>query len=155
MQKKAVEDFNRAGKILKDNGLTLCYHPHGYEFQAHESGTLLDYIIKHTNTEYVSFEMDIFWIQFGGGDPVALLEKYGHRWKLMHLKDMRKGTKKDLTGLTSIENDVALGAGELDILSILKEAKRIGIKHYFIEDESSSILSQLPQSVAFLRSLKK
>jgi sugar phosphate isomerase/epimerase len=64
--KKAVEDFNRAGKILKDNGLTFCYHPHGYEFQAHESGTLLDYIIKHTNTEYVSFEMDIFWIQFGG-----------------------------------------------------------------------------------------
>jgi len=153
--KKAVEDFNRAGKILKDNGLTFCYHPHGYEFQAHESGTLLDYIIKHTNTEYVSFEMDIFWIQFGGGDPVALLKKYGHRWKLMHLKDMRKGTKKDLTGLTSIENDVALGAGGLDILSILKEAKRIGIKHYFIEDESSSILSQLPQSVAFLRSLKK
>jgi sugar phosphate isomerase/epimerase len=153
--KKAVEDFNRAGEILKDNGLTFCYHPHGYEFQAHESGTLLDYIIKHANTEYVSFEMDIFWIQFGGGDPVALLKKYGHRWKLMHLKDMRKGTKKDLTGLTSIENDVALGAGELDIPSILKEAKRIGIKHYFIEDESSSILSQLPQSVAFLRSSKK
>ena len=153
--KKAVEDFNKAGKILKENGLTFCYHAHGYEFQPYEDGTLLDYIFKNTNPEYVSFEMDIFWIHFGGGDPVALLKKYGSRWKLMHLKDMRKGIKKDLTGLTSTENDVAFGTGEIDIPSILKEAKKIGIKHYFIEDESNNIITQLPQSITYLKSLKE
>ena len=153
--KKAVEDFNKAGKILKENGLTLCYHAHGYEFQPYENGTLLDYIINNTNPEYVSFQMDIFWIQFGGGDPVALLKKYGSRWKTMHVKDMRKGTVKDLTGLTSPENDVALGTGELNLPAILKEAKRIGIKHYFIEDESSDIINQVPQSIKYLKSLKE
>jgi len=153
--KKAVEDFNKAGKILKENGLIFCYHAHGYEFQPYENGTLLDYIFKNTNPDYVSFQMDIFWIQFGGGDPVALLKKYGDRWKLMHLKDMRKGTKKDLSGLTSTENDVAFGTGEINIPSILKEAKKIGIKHYFIEDESSNIIAQLPQSIAYLKSLKQ
>jgi sugar phosphate isomerase/epimerase len=153
--KKAVEDFNRAGKILKENGLTLCYHAHGYEFQPYEDGTLLDYLFKNTNPDYVSFQMDIFWIQFGGGDPAALLKKYGNRWKLMHVKDMRKGTKKDLTGLTSVENDVTFGTGELDLPAILKEAKRIGIKHYFFEDESSSYATQVPQSVAYLKSLKE
>src|SRR6186713_493266 len=153
--KKAVEDFNKAGKILKENGLTFCYHAHGYEFQPYGDGTLLDYIFKNTNPEYVSFQMDIFWIQFGGGDPVALLKKYGSRWKMMHLKDMRKGIKKDLTGLTSVENDVALSTGELDLPAILKEAKRIGIKHYFIEDESSSYATQVPQSIAYLKSLKE
>ena len=153
--KKAVDDFNKAGKILKENGLTLCYHAHGYEFQTYEDGTLLDYIFKNTNPEYVSFQMDIFWIQFGGGDPVALLKKYGNRWKMMHIKDMRKGTKKDLSGLTSVENDVTLNTGELDLPTILKEAKRIGIKHYFIEDESSSYATQVPQSIAYLKSLKE
>ena len=153
--KKAVEDFNKAGKILKENGLTFSYHAHGYEFQSYENGTLLDYMFKNTNPEYVSFQMDIFWIQFGGGDPVALLKKYGNRWKMMHIKDMRKGTKKDLTGLTSVENDVALGTGELDLPAILKEAKRIGIKHYFIEDEASSYATQVPQSIAYLKSLKE
>jgi len=153
--KKAAEDFNKAGKFLKDNGLILCYHAHGYEFQPYEDGTLLDYIFKNTNPEYVSFEMDIFWIQFGGGDPVALLKKYGDRWKLMHLKDMRKGIKKDLTGGTSQENDVAFGTGQMDIPAILKEAKNIGIKHYFIEDESSNIIEQLPISIAYLKSLKE
>jgi sugar phosphate isomerase/epimerase len=153
--KKAAEDFNKAGKFLKDNGLILCYHAHGYEFQTYEDGTLLDYIFKNTNPEYVSFEMDIFWIQFGGGDPVALLKKYGDRWKLMHLKDMRKGIKKDLTGGTSQENDVAFGTGQMDIPSILKEAKKAGIKHYFIEDESSNIMEQLPVSIKYLKSLKE
>ena len=152
--RKAVEDFNKAGKILKENGLTFCYHAHGYEFQPYEDGTLLDYMFKNTNPEYVSFQMDIFWIQFGGGDPVALLKKYGSRWKMMHIKDMRKGTKKDLTGLTSVDNDVALGTGELDLPAIFREAKKVGIKHYFIEDESSSYASQVPQSIAYLKSLK-
>ena len=153
--KKAVEDFNAAGKILKENGLTLCYHVHGYEFWPHEGGTLLDYIINNTNPEYVSFEMDVLWTQFGGGDPVALLKKYGNRWKLIHLKDLRKGVKKDLTGGTSQENDVPLGTGEIDIPGILKEANKIGIKHFFIEDESSNVNVQVPQSIAYLKSLKE
>jgi len=153
--KKAVEDFNKAGKILKDNGLTLCYHAHGYEFQPYEDGTLLDFLIKNTNPDYVSFQMDIFWIQFGGGDPAALLKKYGNRWKTMHVKDMRKGIQKDLTGLTAIDNDVALGTGQLDLPAILKEAKKIGIKHYFLEDESSSYVSQVPVSIAYLKNLKE
>jgi sugar phosphate isomerase/epimerase len=153
--KKAVQDFNAAGKILKENGLTFCYHVHGYEFWPHEGGTLLDYIINNTNPEYVSFEMDILWTQFGGGDPVALLRKYGNRWKLMHLKDLRKGVKKDLTGGTSQENDVPLGTGEIDIPNILREAKKIGIAHYFIEDESSHVNQQVPQSIAYLKSLKE
>ena len=153
--KKAVADFNAAGKILKENGLTFCYHIHGYEFWPHEGGTLLDYIINNTNPEYVSFEMDILWTQFGGGDPVALLKKYGSRWKLMHLKDLRKGVKKDLTGGTSQENDVVLGTGEIDIPGILREAKKIDIKHYFIEHESSHVNLQVPLSIAYLKSLKE
>jgi len=150
---KAVNDFNRIGEYLKGHGIIFCYHAHGYEFQPYENGTLLDYIVKNTTPEYVSFEMDIFWIQFGGGDPVELLKKYGDRWKLMHLKEMRKGTKKDLTGLTGPENDVPLGTGEIDIPVILKEAKKIGIKHFFIEDESNYVNAQVPQSIAYLKSL--
>jgi sugar phosphate isomerase/epimerase len=153
--KNAVDVFNKAGKVLKDSGITFCYHAHGYEFQPYENGTLLDYLIKNTNPEYVSFEMDIFWIQFGGGDPVTLLKKYGDRWKLIHLKDMRKGTVKNLSGGTSVENDVSLGTGEIDIPNILRESKKIGIQHYYIEDESNFVNEHVPQSIAYLKSLKE
>lgn len=153
--KKAADDFNTFGKVLKENGIIFCYHAHGYEFQPHENGTLLDYIFANTNPEYVSFEMDILWIYFGGGDPAKLLRKYGNRWKLMHIKDLKKGTPRDLTGLTSPENDVEVGTGELNIPGILKAAIEVGIAHYFIEDESSRIITQIPASIRYLRSLKK
>jgi sugar phosphate isomerase/epimerase len=150
---KAVADFNQVGKVLSENGLTFCYHNHGYEFQPHGKATLMEYLIENTDPKYVSFEMDIMWTYFGGGDPVKLLNKYGNRWKLMHLKDLKKGVKGDLTGGTSTENDVALGTGQLDIPAILKAAKKAGIKHYFIEDESNDIRNQVPKSIAYLRSL--
>lgn len=150
---KAVKDFNEAGKVLSENGLTLCYHAHGYEFQPHGKGTLLDYIIQNTDPRYVSFEMDVFWIHFGGGDCVKLMKKYKDRWKLMHLKDMKPGIPKDLTGGTDVEFNVPLGTGEVPIKNIIKQANKIGIKHFFIEDESSRVLIQVPESIAYLKSL--
>lgn len=152
--KKAVEDFNKVGKILKENGITFTYHNHGFEFVPYEDGTLFDYMVKNTNPEYVSFEMDILWTAFPGQDPVKLLNKYGSRWKLMHLKDLKKGVKGDLSGGTPKTNDVALGTGSIDIAGILKAAKKAGVKHYFIEDESPSYLKQVPQTIAYMKGLK-
>ena len=153
--KQAVADFNQVGKVLKENGLTFCYHNHGYEFQPYENGTLFDYIVKNTNPDYVSFEMDILWAQHGGADPVALLKKYGNRFKLMHLKDLKKGIKGDLSGGTPPENDVVLGQGQVNIPEILRLAKKAGIKHYYIEDESNHEYEQMPKSIAYLKSLKE
>lgn len=151
--KKAVTDFNMIGKALKENGVTFCYHIHGYEFQPYEDGTLFDYIVKNTNPDYVSFELDVLWAFHGGADPVALLKKYGKRFQLVHLKDLRKGVKGDLTGGTPLENDVTLGTGQIDIPGVIREAKKIGIKHYFIEDESPIWSQQVPKSIAYLKSL--
>ncbi|MGV8880436.1 MAG: sugar phosphate isomerase/epimerase family protein [Sphingobacteriaceae bacterium] len=151
--KKAVVDFNAAGKILQASGITLCYHTHGFEFVPYNDGTLFDYMVKNTNPKYLSFELDMLWAFFGGQDPAKLLLKYPTRWKLIHLKDLRKGIKGDLFGGTSVENDVALGTGQLDIPSILKAAKKVGVKYYFIEDESSNYGKQIPQTMKYLKSL--
>jgi sugar phosphate isomerase/epimerase len=152
--KKAVEVFNSAGKILKENGITFCYHDHGYEFQPYEDGTLFDYLIKNTNPAYVSFEMDVLWTLHGGGDPVSLLKKYKGRWKLMHLKDLKKGVVGDLSGHTPAENDVVLGTGQADFKGILKIAKKAGVTHCFIEDESNMEMVNVPKSIAYLKGLK-
>lgn len=151
--KKAVDDFNTIGKALKENGVTFCYHIHGYEFQPYQDGTLFDYIVKNTNPAYVSFELDILWAYYGGADPVGLLKKYGKRFQLIHLKDLKKGVKGDLTGGTPLENDVTLGTGQIDVAGVIKEAKKLGIKHYFIEDESPIWYQQVPKSIAYLKSL--
>ena len=151
---RAAEDFNKAGKILHENGLIFCYHNHGYEFIPHGSGTLFDYIAENTDPDYVSFEMDILWTIHPGADPVALLNKYGNRFKLMHLKDLRKGVKGDFTGGTALENDVTLGTGQANMPAIIRAAKAAGIKHYFIEDESPIFMQQVPKSISYLKGLK-
>ncbi len=153
---KAVADFNRVGKILKEeHGLTFCYHNHGYEFEPYKKGTLFDYLMQNTKPKNVSFEMDILWTFFPGQDPAKLLQKYGKRFKLMHLKDLKKGVKGDMTGTTSQENDVPLGTGQIDIPAVLKAAKKAGIEHYYIEDESKLKSVQVPQTMAYLKSLKE
>lgn len=153
--KKAVGAFNKAGKIFKENGLTFCYHDHGYEFQPYETKTLFDYIVQNTNPDDVSFEMDVLWVLHGGADPVALLKKYKKRWKLIHVKDLKKGIKGDMSGGTPAENDVVLGEGQANFPEIFKVAKKIGIKHYFIEDESNFEMVNVPKSIAYLKGLKK
>jgi len=152
---QTAADFNQIGKRFREvHGLTFCYHNHGYEFVPHGDGTLFDYLMEHTNPEDVSFELDILWAFFPGADPAALLEKYGNRFKLMHLKDLRKGVQGDFSGKTAIENDVALGTGQLNIPAVLRAARKAGLAHYYIEDESPSIAIQVPQTMAYLRGLE-
>lgn len=153
--KNAVQVFNAAGKILSENGLTLCYHEHGYEFYPYQDGTLLDYIIKSTDPKYVSFEMDVLWVMHGGGAemPVALLNKYPGRFKLMHLKDLKKGVQGNLSGGTPAENDVPVGMGQGNWKEIITLAKKYGVVHCFIEDESNHEMENVPLSLSYLKSL--
>lgn len=152
--KKAVEDFNKAGMLLKEQyDLEFCYHNHGYEFQPWGQGTFFDYMMNNTNPEFVSFELDILWAFHPGADPAALLKKYGPRFKLMHVKDLKKGVKGDFSGSTSQENDVAVGTGQLNIPAIMRAAQKSAIVHYYIEDESSSVNVQVPKTLAYLKKL--
>lgn len=151
--KKAVEVFNKAGKVLAENGLSLCYHPHGYEFRPYNNETLFDYLVKSTDAKWFNFEMDVFWIKHPGQDPVALLKKYPARWKLMHLKDRKPGTPGNQNGHADIESNVVLGTGDVGIADIMKTAKKLGnVEHFFIEDESTRSVEQIPQSLTFLKS---
>jgi len=60
----AITVFNKAGKLLEENGVLLAYHPHGYEFRPHGDELLMHHIIK--KSEYCDFEMDIYWFALPG-----------------------------------------------------------------------------------------
>jgi sugar phosphate isomerase/epimerase len=153
---KAVELFNRMGKLLKDKyGLTFIYHNHGFEFQPYKDGTLYDYIVQNTNPEYVSFELDILWAFFPGQDPAKLLDKYGSRYKCIHLKNIKKGIPGNLSGGTDSNYETSLGEGAIDVDAVMRAAKRANIQHYYIEDESNNVLVNVPRSIAYLNSLQE
>lgn len=149
--KRTVEMMNRSGKLLAQHGITLQYHPHGYELIPYKDGTILDYMIQ--NVTEAQFQMDVFWIKNGGGDPVEYLQKYPGRFTSLHLKDRAHGTENNDTGQQDVETNVVLGTGDANIAGVVAEAKKQGIRYFFIEDESSRVERQVPQSIEFLKSL--
>lgn len=151
----AAEVFNKAGKVLAREGIGCYYHNHGYEFKPYKDGkTIFDLFMELTDPETVSVQMDILWTIFPGQDPVALLKKYPNRFSSLHLKDLKKGVTGNDSGGTSVENDVALCSGQADYPAILKTAQELGIKHYFIEDESPVFKTQIPVSLKNLEQVK-
>jgi len=152
--RKAIDDLNRVGKILLDQySLHLVYHNHGYEFRPYGGGTLYDYLVNGTEPRYVNFELDILWAYFPGQNPARLISKYGSRYKMLHLKDLRKDVTGNDSGTTDQNNDVVLGQGQINIPQILRAAAAAKIEHYYLEDESSRSVTQVPQSIAYLESL--
>lgn len=150
--KEAVAVFNTAGKRLKEHGITLAYHAHGYEFRPYGEGTLFDYLAR--NADDFKFEMDVYWVQHGGADPMTVLNTYPDKFVLMHLKDMEKGVEGNNTGHGDVETNVVLGTGQIDISGLVLRGKELGIEYMFIEDECSGVVEQVPQSLAFLKDLE-
>lgn len=152
---KAADVFNRAGQGAKAAGMRFGYHIHGYEFVPSPDGTLMDTLAKNTDATLVDFQVDVFHTQHGGGDPVKLIAQYGRRVTSLHLKDMKKGTAitpGQAVGTPDI--DVPLGTGAVNFPAVLRAARTAGPQFYFIEDESADPLAHIPQSVAYLESLR-
>jgi sugar phosphate isomerase/epimerase len=151
--KEAVKIMNTAGALLKKNGVTLQYHPHGYELIPYEGGTVLDYMLN--NVTEAKFQMDVFWIKQGGQDPAELLARYPGKFTSLHLKDRLPGTDESVGWQADVESNVVLGTGDIGIDKIVSVARRQGVRYFFLEDESSKVLMQIPKSIDYLNSLTR
>ncbi|TVP50697.1 MAG: sugar phosphate isomerase/epimerase [Mongoliibacter sp.] len=149
---EAIELFNKAGAEMQKEGITLLYHPHGYEFTSHGSGVLFDEMVKNANN--YKFNMDVYWVQMGGGDPVAYLKANPELYPLLHLKDRKKGTPGSKDGRGDVETNVVLGEGDIDIKSLIELAVKHKVEYLVIEDESTRSVEQIPQSVAYINKIK-
>lgn len=152
---KAAPLFTKAGEACKTAGLTFMYHMHGYEFVPGPGGTLFDTLASRTDPSVVKFEMDVFWVVRGGGQPLQLLERYSGRVAATHVKDMRKGTPTgDATGSAPEETNVVVGTGVVDWPALFRACDKAGVAWHIIEDESPDAETQIPQSLRYIASLK-
>lgn len=83
-----AREFSEIGRKLKAGGLTVGYHNHSFELEKFDGKTGLDILIDESDKQAVTFEIDTYWIQHGGGDPAACIAKLKNRIPLVHLKDM-------------------------------------------------------------------
>lgn len=149
---KAAGDFAKWSKECRAAGKRFAYHIHGQEFGKTPEGTLFDVLAKESGPD-VGFEADVLWVTVGGADPVKLMHQYPGRFWFTHLKDVAKGTVPGTAGLDYDRANVSIGTGLIDIKGIVAAAAAAGVEMHYLEDESPDVMTQVPQSVAYYKSL--
>ena len=127
--------MNRLGERSVKNGTGPIFgHNHQGEFRTQyvdpatgELKSAWQIIVENTDPRYVVFQVDVLWAADGGADPVELLERYGHRIELLHIKDgINVAAPQNAT-------PVPLGEGEMEFEPILEAAK--GKVRYYVYEQ--------------------
>jgi sugar phosphate isomerase/epimerase len=153
--RKLGETLNKAGELCNKSGLHLCYHNHAFEFEPSGQGTLLDVLMQTAEPKLVSLELDIMWAQVAGVNPVSVLQKYGSRVALMHLKNVAKDVGQHYNESIPKTAFREVGNGSIDVAAVLKAASKAGVKHYFVEQDQTpgDPIDSLRQSYNYLAKL--
>lgn len=150
--KKAAQKFNERGATCKKNGIGFAYHNHEYSFMTLEGQFPQDILMKETDANLVSYEMDIYWVITAGQDPIEWIRKYPNRFKLFHIKDRLKNAPK-----TEMFASTTVGTGSINFPPIIEQANKEGQKFYIVEQErydGTTPLKAAQAGAAFIQSLK-
>jgi sugar phosphate isomerase/epimerase len=153
--RRAAAAFNQWGKQCQQHGMRFAFHNHNYEFQDLKGTTGFDILVKETDPELVWLEMDTYWITQAGRDPVLLLNQLGKRVRLLHLKDRKADFPTSQVLDASAEHFTELGNGTIQWRALLALAQRLGIEHYYVEQDESdkSPMDSLKISYTFLHKM--
>jgi sugar phosphate isomerase/epimerase len=123
-----AKQLDKAGEVLAKAGKVLCYHNHSAEFEKFDKRLGLEIIYEETNPKFLQGEIDTYWVQHGGQNPVDWIKKLKKRLPLLHLKDY---------GIINREVKIfEIGGGNLDWAAIVKAGKAAGTKWFIIEEDT-------------------
>jgi sugar phosphate isomerase/epimerase len=119
--------LSRIGAACREKGFTLSYHNHSFEFQKFDGKTGFDIFCENSDPESLKLELDVYWANHGGEDPVAMIKKLGRRIALLHLKDMAAGAEQRFA---------PVGAGILDFPGILSAGDEAQVPWGIVEQDA-------------------
>ena len=134
---EVAKQLDLAAEKLEFHGITLAYHNHGFEFKQLESG-ICGYDILVSQTTFLTFELDVFWVMYAGLAPMLKMEELGKKLSLLHLKDMDNECDK---------NFCELGTGVIDLASIIQVAEKKDIPFAFVEQDDNWISGNAMESI--------
>lgn len=139
-----AETMNRLGEQSVKNGTGQFFgHNHASEFttqyedpETGEMKSAWQILVENTDPRYVAFQLDVYWAISGGADPVELLNTYGDRIDMLHIKDgFAPYGRGDITDV---------GEGDIDWAPIL-EAAQGKISYYVLERDGAPSTAEFAQ----------
>ncbi len=131
--------MNEIGRIaLSEYHIKTAVHPHVGSLI--ENPRQIDLLMERTDPQYFNLAPDTAQVWMGGGDPVALFEKFKRRLVYMHYKDLRAYHR----GLPNyMDNVIELGRGVIDFPALHRILKGIGYKGWITIDLDNARISPL------------
>lgn len=127
--RRFVEELPPVLDDLEREGLDFSYHNHSHELARWDGKTWLQRLLEEADPR-LKWEIDIYWIQHGGGDPALWLRKLAGRIPLLHIKDMAVTPERE-------QRFAAIGEGNMNLDPILREARSAGVRWYLVEQDQS------------------
>jgi sugar phosphate isomerase/epimerase len=133
-RRKTLDDYrywadrlNQAGALARPRGIWIGFHDEPHDFPLIEGQVPYDVIAQRTDPAVVRLQLDTGNAAMGGRDPLELMERYGPRYWLFHIKDAPRLGAPD---------DTELGKGVVDFRRLLARIDGIDEKHLYVEQES-------------------
>lgn len=134
--KESARLFNQIGKRLADEGLTFNYHNHAWEFADLGGVNGMEILSQETDPALVKFNIDVFWVYYGGKNPVDFIKQHASRAGYFHFKDGLKIT--DVDGKQHPEF-LELGRGDVDLKAAYAAAVAAGATWIVAEQDSTKL----------------
>lgn len=126
--KKFAAVMTDIGRKLKEAGLNFIYHNHSFEFAKFGGRTGMDILLEETDPQAVDFELDVYWVQAGGADPIEWIRKVEGRMKVVHLKDMAVMPDGE-------QRFAEIGEGNMNMRGILQACVETGVEWAPVEQD--------------------
>jgi len=111
-------------------GLRILYHNHAFEFEDKVNGKYgLDYLFDTIPASDIQAELDTYWVQTGGEDPVEYIKKYAGRLPRLHIKDRAPEPEDQSCPFAEV------GHGILDWDNIFTASPDAGVGWYVVEQD--------------------
>jgi sugar phosphate isomerase/epimerase len=136
---------------LSSSGMDFSYHNHSHELARYDGETWLATVLAGSRRSALNFEIDTYWIQAGGGDPVQWIKRCGGRIPLLHVKDMIVTPDRE-------QRFAPVGDGNLEWDSIFSAAENAGVEWYLVEEDTfygADPFEDVARSCRFLRGALK
>ena len=128
--KAVVADLAEGCAHAAAAGIRVCYHNHAFELEQTVDGACgLDYLLATIPATDIQAELDTYWVQTGGEDPVAYIRKYAGRLPRLHIKDRAPAPADETCPFAEI------GQGILDWDAIFAAAPEAGVEWYLVEQD--------------------
>ncbi|AIQ74295.1 sugar phosphate isomerase/epimerase [Paenibacillus odorifer] len=128
------EGYREFAKLMSDIAVTLkdqhdlqfVYHNHDFEFERFDGMTGMEILLTESDPA-VGFELDLYWVQAGGGSPAEWIRKVAGRMQVVHLKDMAIVNRKQIFA--------EIGEGNMNYKEIINVCRETGVEWFVVEQD--------------------